>query len=656
MRIYRWILTAVIITFLIPSFVQAVEPRAYMTYEPEKPRKGEMVTFDASYSYAIKGHVSRYYIDFGDGSNSSWVFTAKITHIYKDAGEYCATLRVIDDSGVMSKNYTVQIYVLEQNKPPVACITTDVKSLPKNSEIIVYLSDSYDPDGYVKFYKLDFGDGTSTGWTDSPVHRHKYTSEGTFVMRLIVKDDESAVSQVVTYEVEVTAEEPFSKEFAFLLFIFLGAVILVGFIGNYLFKKFGIPDIISLIILGILVGPTFRLLDVTLVSKFVYVIGSLALMILLFDGGLNLPLRKVITEGKRGAFLGVLSFTTTVIVVGYVTSIMIFGGEILYGILLATIIGGTSGAIVMPLVMKMDVDDDTKTIVSIESTVTDVLCIVSFIAVIQMISPMEMREIEASEIANQILGAFSIGILLGGIAGVFWVWVLKKIEKIEYGFMLTIAAVFCIYSLSEWAGGSGPLSALIFGLVLSSGDAIGKIFQLKEAMQITNEMRQFHSEISFFIKSFFFVYMGLIFAIRDITMVFYGILLVCLIVVARFIAVAIGTVKTPQQKRMGLLTILLPRGLAAAVLAMLPGLYHVPNATVYTDIAFVTIIGTVIVTTVGVPISIKKKNETFANQDKRKDEEENEEKTNGKKGEISEGDTYAKFELPPPEDNDVDWE
>ena len=67
----------------------------------------------------------------------------------------------------------------------------------------------------------------------------------------------------------------------------------------------------------------------------------------------------------------------------------------------------------------------------------------------------------------------------GAVFGIFWLRVLKMFQGKPYSFMITIAALMVVYSIVEYVGGSGPMSALIFGLVLSNKDEFARNWRKK---------------------------------------------------------------------------------------------------------------------------------------------------------------------------------
>ena len=64
--------------------------------------EGETVTMDASGSEDPDGRVRQYYFDYGDGTDSGWVFVSVINHTYGQTGVYEARAYVRDEGGAQS--------------------------------------------------------------------------------------------------------------------------------------------------------------------------------------------------------------------------------------------------------------------------------------------------------------------------------------------------------------------------------------------------------------------------------------------------------------------------------------------------------------------------------------------------------------------------
>ncbi|KAF5414537.1 MAG: Subtilisin-like serine protease [Candidatus Methanogaster sp.] len=94
-----------------PITVNLVEnklPVASFSYTPESPLVNQMITFDASASYAPDGNITNYEWNFGDETNGTG---GMINYSYSSAGKYDVTLTVTDDVGA-ADTMTKQVEVI----------------------------------------------------------------------------------------------------------------------------------------------------------------------------------------------------------------------------------------------------------------------------------------------------------------------------------------------------------------------------------------------------------------------------------------------------------------------------------------------------------------------------------------------------------------
>ena len=110
---------------------------------------------------------------------------------------------------------------------------------------------------------------------------------------------------------------------------------------------------------------------------------------------------------------------------------------------------------------------------------------------------------------------------------------------------------------------------------------------------------RFESEIAFLIRTFFFVFLGLIAMISNVWFLFLGAILSFLLLLVRFGAVALATLRSELREERPIMGVVLTRGLAAAVLATLPLQYGLLYSDVYINLAVIVIISTAVIATVG---------------------------------------------------------
>ena len=78
------------------------------------------------------------------------------------------------------------------------------------------------------------------------------------------------------------------------IFGLVGVTILIGFLGTRLFKRTGIPELVPVLVLGLLIGPVLGLVEAEPLIDLAPAFGAIALVIILFNAGLNLDLYRVL--------------------------------------------------------------------------------------------------------------------------------------------------------------------------------------------------------------------------------------------------------------------------------------------------------------------------------------------------------------------------
>ena len=392
-----------------------------------------------------------------------------------------------------------------------------------------------------------------------------------------------------------------------------GSIIVVGFLGNYFFERTGFPDMIFLIVLGMLVGPIAKLVDTGFIMPLAPYFAALALVFILFDGGMAMNIYRVFTESPRATVLAVVGFGLSVAATTLFSAFLLIPDKpITYSMLLGTILGGSSSIIVISLASRIGVSEKCSTILSLESALTDILCIVFTLTIIEITIG---GAVEPLAIGQAIASKFAIGIVLGVIFGLLWLSTLKRIARAPYAYILTLAVVLLAYAISETLGGSGSLCCLLFGIVLGNEKEIYRMLRMEKPTEtvIDAGLKRFESEVAFLLRTFFFVYIGLISTIGDVRIALLGVILSLILLLVRFGAVRIATARCSELiEERPIMSVILTRGLAAAVLATLPLQYKEMNPTfeelyeIYINLAVLVILATAIIATVGVPVLRRK--------------------------------------------------
>jgi cell volume regulation protein A len=390
---------------------------------------------------------------------------------------------------------------------------------------------------------------------------------------------------------------------AVISFLVAAVIIILGFLGEEFFNRTSIPDSILLLLFGVLLGPIFQLFAHEELLAITPYFAALALIIILFDGGLNMDIREAVKNSPRALVLAITGWILNVLVTAFLCKYLL-GWRLLNGLLLGSIVGGGSSIIVIALIRKLKVTEKIETVLSLESILTDVLCTVGAFTAINIILS---GEVSLGTALGSVGVAFGVGILIGLGFGVAWLIILEKIKGKPNAYMLTLAMLFLTFVVATNLGGNGALSALFFGLIIGNSRPIARLLKFRTTVSIDSHVRDFHSQISFLIRSFFFVFTGLLFSLSSFTSLFFGLFLTFIFLGIRFVVVKMAAVKSELHEYENLMIIMFPRGLAAAVLASLPLTSGVPNSQVFPEIAFIVILTTIIVCTVGVAIIKKRK-------------------------------------------------
>jgi len=378
-----------------------------------------------------------------------------------------------------------------------------------------------------------------------------------------------------------------------ILLLAASVVIILGVLGEAFFKKTGIPDILFLMVLGIIIGPVLGIIQPAAVLEIVPYFAAVALIIIMFDGGLNLHIGKVLKTAHFAVILVLVGFAISV---GIVASLAHYGlgWEWIDSILLGSIVGGSSSIIVFGLVQKIRISDDAKSMLSFESALTDIFAvIIAFVLFEAALSGEFSLDLLGVTIGKAIL----VGLVLGFGVGIPWMFVISKLKNAQHSYMLTIGMVFLLFFLATSFGESGALTALVFGLMLGKKTYFSRLLKVKFPEDtIDNSL---HNQVTFLVRAFFFVFVGLLASFAQLEYVIFGIVAAIAIYIGRIIITKSVLVRGFSKLDKKVTSVMIPRGLAAAVLATFPLSMGLPNAEAYPQIIFFVVLTSVIITTIG---------------------------------------------------------
>ena len=378
-----------------------------------------------------------------------------------------------------------------------------------------------------------------------------------------------------------------------------GVVIFLGVAGEAFFKKTGIPDVAFLMILGVVIGPMLGIIGPDAVIQVVPYFAALALIIIMFDGGLNLDIKQIVRTAHFSVTLAVLGFILSVAIIA-IAAHFALGWLWLESILLGAIVGGSSSAIVFGLVRNVKISEEAKSMLSFESALTDILAtIVAFI----LFEAVLAGHFDLQTLQETIGRAIVVGLILGFGVGIPWMYVSTKLGNAQHAYMLTLGVLFVLFFLANSFGESGALTALVFGLMLGNKSRLSRILRFKLPKIEMDDPT--HNQLTFLVRAFFFVFVGLMASFGQIEYIIFGVLVTIAVFYGRGFVAKITLTKRFSKLDRAVTNSMIPRGLAAAVLATYPITMGLPNAEAYPQIIFFIILSSVIITTIGMGKSKK---------------------------------------------------
>lgn len=395
-------------------------------------------------------------------------------------------------------------------------------------------------------------------------------------------------------------------------YIFLGLLIFCAHLFNAWFSRRRIPDVLLLMGIGILVGPVAGLITPEQLSNVGPVLSSLTLLFILFDSGIDMRLDLV-----RHYWTGVVQVTLLSFVVSLAAAALVcyfvVGLGLQTSLMLGTMVAGTGAAIVIPLVNQMRVTEKARITLTLESAISGMMAIVITLAFIE---GFKMGNVSVPSMVGRVLASVIVSLIIGLAGGIFWSSMMERIRKLENSMFLTPAFVFVMYGVTDLIGFSGAIASLTFGLVLGNPEYFQLSFVRKLKLggmsPLMDNEKSFFKEFVFILKTYFFVYIGISIPFTNAWAFIYGAIIAAVLYLVRFLLIVIvGRENTPEERLS--VSILIPKGLIAAVLASIPeqvnlaaGTTIIPHASLVKQITYAVIFCSIIFCSILVLLTSKR--------------------------------------------------
>lgn len=387
--------------------------------------------------------------------------------------------------------------------------------------------------------------------------------------------------------------------FAIDQFILLAAIlILFGILSSKLSARLGLPVLVLFLLTGMLAGES-GIGGIEFDNPIAaHALGTLALALILFDGGLQTPISSVKLVWKPASILATLGVLITAVITGLAAA-MILNLSILEGILIGAIVGSTDAAAVFSLLRNagVHINRRLKSVLEIESASNDPMAIFLTVGLLEVL-------VNDMKLGVGMLQLFVMQMGIGALVGLGMGWlsvvVVNRIKLVASGLYPIMVGTFGLlaFGIAANLGGSGFLAIFIAGVIIGN-----------HRMVFQRSTYLFHDGLAWLSQITMFVVLGLLVnpeALLDVWME--GLLVaVVLTLVARPLAV------TPMLALFGfnareitLVSWVGLRGSVPIILAIFPLVFDLPGAALIFNVVFFVVLISATVQGATLPIVARK--------------------------------------------------
>ena len=370
------------------------------------------------------------------------------------------------------------------------------------------------------------------------------------------------------------------------IILFIGLLFLVSILASVISARLGAPLLLVFLVLGMALGEEGAGLEFHDI-QIAHLIGSLALAVILFDGGLRTSTSSFRVGLAPAISLATLGVLATAVLTGLFAS-WVLGLHWMYGLLIGAIVGSTDAAAVFSLLhtSRLELKQRVGATLEIESGSNDPMAIFLTLVLVELL------------LAGQYHLDWSMGLEfvqqmgLGAILGLSGAWLAARLINalpLSAGLypLLALASGLLVFGITSVLGGSGFLAVYLAGLVLGN-----------TRVQSVQNIRRFHDGMAWIAQIVMFLMLGLLVTPSALLSVWVEALLIALVLMflARPLAVFLSLLpfRFPFREQVFIGWVGL-RGAVPIILAIFPLLAGLDHADTFFNVAFFVVLVSLVV-------------------------------------------------------------
>ncbi|WP_226675669.1 potassium/proton antiporter [Mesobacillus jeotgali] len=378
----------------------------------------------------------------------------------------------------------------------------------------------------------------------------------------------------------------------------LAFLLIVGVLTTRFSTRLGVPSLILFILVGMVMGSDVLGIVYFDNASLTQKIGVIALIIILFEGGLQTnwkDVRPVIVPSLSLATIGVL-ITSGIIAAA---AKMILGLDWLESILFGAIVGSTDAAAVFAVLKDHNISPKLGSTLEAESGSNDPMAVFLTVAMIELIT---IPNTSILTLIGDFFLQMGLGLLLGIIFGKIAVKALNSINLDSSGLYPVFATAFALltYGITASLNGSGLLAVYIAAIIIGNTE-----------IAYRHSIFRFSEGFAWMMQILMFVILGLLVFPSELftpAILIQGILVsLILILVARPVAVFISTIKMQySQKERIFLSWAGLKGAVPIILATFPLLAGIEDSHQIFNVVFFVVLTSALIQGATIPMLANK--------------------------------------------------
>ncbi|WP_215397654.1 potassium/proton antiporter [Rheinheimera oceanensis] len=365
-----------------------------------------------------------------------------------------------------------------------------------------------------------------------------------------------------------------------------GFLFVISIIATLISARLGAPMLLVFLIIGMLAGEQ-GLVGIKFDNPQVaFLIGSIALVIILFDGGMRTHPERFRVALAPASMLATVGVVLTCCIVG-IAAAYLLNLTLLQGLLLGAILSSTDAAAVFSIFQSqgLRIKDRVASTLEIESGSNDPMAVILTLTLVGVLAEGNTL---SWDVGATFLQQAVVGGVMGYTAGRVFVFLCRKLP-LSFAFfpLLAVASCIFIYAATNSFGGSGFLAVYLMGYLVGNA----------RLPQIIHILRM-HDGLAWISQIGMFLMLGLLVVPSNLMNHLVPALLLAavLIFIARPVAVFFSLIpfRFPARDQLFISWVGL-RGAVPIILALFPWLAGMPDEHLYFDVAFVVVIVSLVV-------------------------------------------------------------